>query len=140
MKNILNLVQITLDGLLDGTGIRVFWGRRADIDFDANAPEYIIYNLENDEAGVSADADLYYRIATVTLQYYAKFANVRTYEGRQQTTERLDMIREAMRKAGFLTAGGWSEIGDVDNVGFATFRASFETPHYVGGDDGEENG
>jgi len=137
MKDILNLVQITLDELFTDTGIRVFWGRRADIDFDANAPEYVIYSIVDDAAAVSANADLLYRVATIALQYYVKFATARTYTGRQLTTERMEAITKAMRNAGFYCPNGWAEIGDVDNAGFATFRAEFDKEHFTGADDGE---
>ena len=135
MKAVLDLVQTTLDTLLldnNGQGVYSFWGRRFEIS--ANESEYIIYSWIDDSAEVSADGDLYYRTATVALQYYVKYAIARTYAGRQATADRMDAIREAMREAGFGCSGGWSEIGDVDDVGFATFRSEYSIPHLTGGE------
>ena len=134
MKATLNLVQSTLDTLFTEAGIRCFWGKRAEIDADPAVTEYIIYTFQNDNAEVSADGKLYYRTASVALQYYIKYAVARTYDGRQTATDRMDSIREAMRKAGFGCTGGWSEIGDVDDVGFATFRSTYDIPHLTDGD------
>lgn len=134
MKAILNLVQTTLDTLFSESGIRCFWGKRAEIDEDPKATEYVIYTYTNDNAEVSADGKLYYRTASVALQYYVKYAIARTYAGRQDAADRMDSIREAMRNAGFGCPGGWSEIGDIDDVGFATFRSTYEIPHLQDGD------
>ena len=133
MKAILNLVQSTLDTLLTASGIRCFWGKRAEIDADPAAKEYIIYTITDDNAEVSADGKLYYRTASIALQYYIKYAVARTYEGRQTAADRMDDIMEAMRTAGFGCSGGWSEIGDVDDVGFATFRSTYDIPHLKDG-------
>lgn len=134
MKAILDLVQSTLDTLLldeNGKGVHSFWGRRAEID--GNAAEYLIYTWVDDQAEVSADGTLYYRTATVALQYYVKYAMARTYAGRQDAADRMDSIREAMRAAGFGCSSGWVEIGDVDDVGFATFRSTYDIPHLMEG-------
>lgn len=127
MNEILNLVQVTLDNILSEQNIRIYWGRRVD-DTDSNQTEYVIYNLEGDLADVSADGDVLYRRMTVSLQYYAKYNTMRTYTGRQQIMQRLDDLREGMRNAGFGCEGGWFEIGDVDEIGFATFRSEYNTP------------
>ena len=134
MKEILNLVQTTLDTLFTQDGIRCFWGKRAEIDADPAATEYIIYTYTNDNAEVSADGKLYYRTASIALQYYIKYAVARTYEGRQTAADRMDDILEAMRTAGFGCSGGWSEIGDIDDVGFATFRSTYDIPHLMDGE------
>lgn len=135
MKDILDLVQTTLDTLLitETESIYSFWGRRADVAND-NASEYVIYIIESDTADVSADGDVYYRSMSVALQYYVKFSAARTYAGRQNAMDRMDAIREAMRSAGFGCSGGWSEIGDVDEVGFATFRSTYTIPRLMDGD------
>lgn len=132
MKNILNLVQSTLDSLLikDDTTVYSFWGRRAEISAN-NETEYVIYSLSDDTAEVSADGELYYRTASIVLQYYVKYNVARTYQGRQTAADRMDSILEAMRAVGFGCVGGWNEIGDVDDVGFATFRAVFTIPHLI---------
>ena len=44
----------------------------------------------------------------------------------------MDSIREAMREAGFGCSNGWMEIGDVDDVGFATFRSEYDIPRLMG--------
>ena len=136
MKDILNLVQTTLDTLLvtETSAVYSFWGRRAEVDADPQAQEYIIYTFSADNAEVSADGGLMVRTATVALQYYVKYGLARTYAGRQTATERMDAIMEAMRSAGFGCPSGWSEIGDVDDVGFATFRSYYEIPHFMGGE------
>ena len=132
MKDILNLVQTTLDNLLitEAGTVYSFWGRRAEISAN-NETEYVIYSFEDDNAEVSADGELYYRTASVAVQYYIKYSTARTYQGRQTAADRMDAIREALRSAGFGCVGGWSEIGDVDDVGFATFRATFTIPHLM---------
>lgn len=134
MKDILDLVQTTLDALLMNDGVYSFWGRRTEIDANPQASEYIIYSIESDSAEVSADGDLMIRTAVVALQYYVKYAKARTYAGRHSTTERMNDIREAMRNVGFGCPEGWVEIGDVDNVGFATFRSVYEIPHFMDGE------
>ena len=134
MKAILNLVQTTLDTLFTQDGIRCFWGKRAEIDADPAATEYIIYTITDDNAEVSADGKLYYRTASIALQYYIKYAVARTYEGRQTAADRMDDIMEAMRTAGFGCSDGWSEIGDIDDVGFATFRSTYDIPHLMDGE------
>lgn len=131
MNEILDLVQLTLDTLLAESGVYSFWGRRADVDANPNATEYIIYSIDSDQADVSADGDVMYRTMSVSLQYYVKYAIARTYSGRKATTDRMDAIREAMREAGFGCTGGWTEIGDVDDVGFATFRSEYEIPRLM---------
>lgn len=129
MKAVLDLVQTTLDTLLIGETEKIysFWGRRAEIDNDSSS-EYVIYSVTSDDADVSADGGVYYRRMSVTLQYYVKYSVARTYSGRQSACDRMDAIREAMRTAGFGCPGGWDEIGDVDDVGFATFRSEYEIP------------
>lgn len=125
MNEILSLVQLTLDTLLSPSSIHSFWGRRGDDQGD----EYVIYGWESDPPEVSADADVYCRIAQISVQYYIKYGKARTISGRKTATERMDGILAAMRSAGFGCPLGWAEIGDVDDVGFATFRADFEIPH-----------
>lgn len=132
MKDVLDLVQSTLDNLLAKDGVRSFWGRRAEIDSDAQATEYIIYSFDDDSAEVCADGTLYYRTMSVSLQYYIKYGIARTYNGRHKATDRMDSIREAMREAGFGCSNGWAEIGDVDDVGFATFRSEYDIPRLMG--------
>lgn len=131
-KDILNLVQTTLDTLLisQSESVYSFWGRRAEISNEQET-EYVIYSFEDDSAEVSADAKLYYRTALITVQYYIKYSVARTYVGRQTAADRMDSIREALRSAGFGCTGGWNEIGDVDDVGYATFRATFSIPHLM---------
>lgn len=131
MNEILDLVQLTLDTLLADSGIYSFWGRRTDIDANPNATEYIIYSIDNDQADVSADGDVMYRMMSISLQYYVKYVVARTYAGRKATTDRMDAIREAMRNAGFGCDNGWMEIGDVDDVGFATFRSEYSIPRLM---------
>lgn len=135
MKDILNLVQTTLDTLLVGETDNVYsyWGRRAE-NADANANEYIVYELNSDNADVSADGQLFYRRSIVSLQYYVNYRIARTYQGRQNAMDRMDAIREAMRSVGFGCPGGWFEIGDVDDVGFATFRSEYEIPRLMDGE------
>lgn len=132
MKDILNLVQTTLDTLLisQSESVYSFWGRRAEISNEQET-EYVIYSFEDDSAEVSADAKLYYRTALIAVQYYIKYSVARTYAGRQTAADRMDSIREALRSAGFGCTGGWNEIGDVDDVGYATFRATFSIPHLM---------
>lgn len=135
MEDILNLVQTTLDNLLVGEteAVYSFWGRRAEISND-NETEYVIYSIDDDSAEVSADGELYYRTASIAVLYYIKYSIARTYAGRQTAGSRMDAIREALRSAGFGCSGGWSEIGDVDDVGFATFRSVYTIPHLMEGE------
>ena len=135
MKDVLDLVQTTLDTLLitESSAVYSYWGRRAEIAND-QAKEYVIYSIESDDADVSADGDVIYRMMTVALQYYVKYSVARTYAGRQSACDRMDAIREAMRTAGFGCSGGWSEIGDVDDVGFATFRSTYDIPRLMDGE------
>ena len=135
MNDVLDLVQTTLDTLLVSNGVYSFWGKRAEIKNDQTA-EYVIYSIDDDSAEVSADGDLYFRTASVSLQYYVRYSIARTVQGRRNATARMKSILKAMRAAGFGCPFGWSEIGDVDSVGYATFRSSYEIPHYVGEDDG----
>lgn len=128
MKDVLNLVQTTLDTLLGTAGVRVYWGRRAEITTDSNQSEYVIYSLESDQAEVSADGDVLFRMTRVAVQYYSQLRSTRTYTGRQSALDRMESIMQALRAAGFGTAVGWSEIGDVDDVGFSTFRSVYEIP------------
>lgn len=128
MKEVLNLVQTTLDTLLADDGVRVYWGRRAEIAADSNQAEYIIYTLESDTAMISADGGLYFRNVSVALQYYTAMRITRTYAGRQNALDRMTDIMEALRSAGFGCSSGWNEIGDVDDVGYSTFRSVYEIP------------
>lgn len=134
MNDILDLVQITLDTLLASEGVYSFWGRRSEVDDSSQAQEYIIYSIDGDPADVSADGDVMYRMMNVSLQYYVKFSVARTYAGRKKAAARMDAIMEAMRAAGFGCPQGWIEIGDVDEVGFATFRSEYEIPRLMGGE------
>lgn len=131
MREVLDLVQSTLDRLLASEGVYSFWGRRADTESNPQATEYVIYSIEGDDAEVSADGMLYYRMMTVSLQYYIKYAVARTYQGRHLANDRMDAMREAMRGAGFGCSGGWAEIGDVDDIGFATFRSEYDIPRLM---------
>lgn len=135
MKDILDLVQSTLDTLLvtETSAVYSFWGRRAEVS-DDKATEYVIYRLEGDDADVSADGDVLYRSMNVSLQYYVKYSVARTYAGRHTAMDRMDAMRETMRAAGFGCSGGWMEIGDVDEVGFATFRSTYDIPRLMGGE------
>lgn len=134
MNDVLDLVQLTLDTLLVENGVYSFWGRRVDVDANPQTQEYVIYSIDGDDADVSADGDVMYRMMEVSLQYYIKYAVARTYEGRSTATNRMDAIREAMRSAGFGCTGGWAEIGDVDDVGYATFRSTYEIPRLMDGE------
>ena len=136
MTEILDLVQETLDTLLSSDGVRSFWGRRADIDADPQTSEYIIYDWENDGAEVCADGDCLYRVTRISLNYYMKFNIARTYTGRLASMDRMESVMKAMRSAGFGCSNGWMEIGDVDNVGFATFRSEYDIPREIT-EDGE---
>lgn len=131
MREVLDLVQSTLDSLLAGEGVYSFWGRRTDTESNPQATEYVIYSIEGDDAEVSADGMLYYRMMTVSLQYYIKYAVARTYQGRHLANDRMDAMREAMRGAGFGCSGGWAEIGDVDDIGFTTFRSEYDIPRLM---------
>lgn len=135
MKNVIDLVQTTLDSVLitETEKVYSFWGRRAEVKND-HATEYVIYTLGDDSADVSADGVLMYRSMTVGLNYYVKFGLARTAAGRRKALDRMDSIREALRSAGFGCPGGWSEIGDVDDVGFATFRSSYDIPRLMESD------
>ena len=132
MPEVLDLVQTTLDTLLSTDGVRSFWGRRAEID--GQATEYIIYSWDADTAEICADGDTLYRATNVFLQYYVKYGIARTYAGRQSVMARMESIMNAMRTAGFGCPGGWFEIGDVDNVGFATFRSEYVIPREIEGE------
>lgn len=134
MKDILDLVQTTLDTLLitETSAVYSFWGRRAEIKND-QATEYVIYGIEDDSADVCADGDVMFRSMSVYLQYYVKYSVARTYAGRQAAATRMDEMREAMRAAGFGCSDGWSEVGDVDDVGFATFRSNYDIPRLMVG-------
>ena len=129
MNKVIDLVQETLDDLLAKDSVRIFWGRRSEIQGEASDAEYVIYDIQYDNAEVSADGNLYYRTMGVSLQYYVKFTTARTYEGRKSALARMQTIMQAMRSVGFGCMSGWVEIGDVDNVGYATFRSVYEIPH-----------
>ena len=131
MNEILDLVQVTLDELLSEDGIRVFWGKRSEIDNDARSTEYVIYTVSGDDADVSADGEVFYRSMTVSVQYYIKNTTARTAKGRRIANDRMDAVREALRGVGFGCPGGWMEVGDVDDVGFSTFRADFDIPRLM---------
>lgn len=131
MSEILDLVQTTLDTLLATDGVRSFWGRRTEIDADPQATEYIIFDWENDGAEVCADGDCLYRVTGISLNYYQKFGIARTYAGRQAAMDRMESVMNAMRTAGFGCPDGWVEIGDVDQVGFATFRSEYDIPREI---------
>lgn len=131
MSDVLDLVQNTLDTLLATDGVRSFWGRRAEIDADSQSSEYIIYDWENDGAEVCADGDCLYRVTGVYLNYYQKFGIARTYAGRLAAMDRMESVMKAMRSAGFGCPEGWMEIGDVDQVGFATFRSEYSIPREI---------
>ena len=135
MKDILDLVQTTLDTLLitETETVYSFWGRRTEVSND-NASEYVIYSVTDDDADVSADGDVMYRSMSVALQYYIKYSVARTYAGRHKAMDRMDAMREAMREAGFGCSGGWAEIGDVDDVGFATFLSTYDIPRLMDGE------
>ena len=136
-KDVLDLVQTTLDTLLIGETEKIysFWGRRTEINNDQST-EYLIYTLEDDSADVSADGDVIYRSMTIALLYYMKYSVARTYAGRQKAADRMDAIREALREAGFGCSGGWAEVGDIDDVGFATFRSVYDIPRLMEGQNG----
>ena len=134
MKDVLNLVQETLDDLLDADGVRVYCGRRAEIAADPKQDEYVIYMLESDNAEVSADGDVLIRMVRIGVQYYSQQRITRTYAGRQAALDRMESIMRALRAAGFGTSTGWEEIGDVDDVGFSTFRSVYEIPRDASGD------
>ncbi len=134
MEDVLDLVQTTLDTLLSGDGVRAFWGRRADIKGDPTDAEYVIYRIDDDSAMVSADGDLYYRNASVSLQYYVKYSTGRTASGRRKATKRMKEMMKSMRSVGFGCPGGWREIGDVDRIGYATFRSEYDIPHEMNKD------
>lgn len=128
MTDVLALVQTTLDSLLSVDDVRVFWGRRGD-NSTGSQIEYAIYSLEGDPVSVSADGSIVARTASVSVNYYYEQNACRKAAGRQQSTERMTSILTAMKAAGFLCSGGWSEVGDVDDAGFVTFNAMFDYVH-----------
>lgn len=47
--DVFQLVQETLDNSpLGSAGVRIYWGRRGDIDPDAKPDEYVIYTQDAD--------------------------------------------------------------------------------------------
>lgn len=126
MTDVLQLVQSTLDDTLETDAVRVYWGQRGEIDDDANRQEYIVYSLDSDDVMESADGGVVARRASIAVRLYVDQNRCRTYTGRSAWKTRTDAILLAMEAAGFLCAGGWSEIGDVDEVGFSTFLAIFD--------------
>ena len=131
MNEVLDLVQVTLDELLSEDGVRIFWGKRAEIDNDKRTSEYVIYSITGDDAEVSADGDVFYRMMTVRLNYYIKNSLARTKNGRKIANDRMDSIRETLRDAGFGCSEGWIEVGDVDDAGFATFVSEYDIPRLM---------
>lgn len=124
--DVLQLVQDTLDTALATDGVRVYWGQRGEIDEDANKKEYIVYSQDSDDELESADGGMIARTASIAVRLYVEQNYCRSYAGRTAWKTRTDAILSAMKTAGFLCGGGWSEIGDVDDVGFSTFLAVFE--------------
>lgn len=124
--DVLELVQTTLDTALSSAAVRVYWGQRGDIDEDANKQEYIVYSQDSDDVLESADGQIVARTASIAVRLYVEQNYCRSYAGRSAWKTRTDAIILAMEAAGFLCAGGWSEIGDVDDVGFSTFLAIFD--------------
>ncbi len=126
MVDVLQLVQDTLDNALGADCVRVYWGQRGEIDPEAKKDEYAIYSQDDDSVLVSADGDIVARTASVAVRLYIEQAKCRTYAGRQAYRSRSVAILNAMSAAGFLCGDGWSEIGDVDDIGFAVFLAIFD--------------
>ncbi|MHC1772949.1 MAG: hypothetical protein AB9907_14710 [Flexilinea sp.] len=124
--DVLQLVQTTLDDALETDAVRVYWGQRGEIDDDANKQEYIVYTQDSDDVLESADGNVVARTASIAVRLYIDQNRCRSYAGRTAWKTRTDAIISAMESAGFLCAGGWSEIGDVDDVGFSTFLAIFD--------------
>lgn len=126
MADVLQLVQTALDTVLAADGVRVYWGRRGEIDSGANKKEYVVYSQDNDSVTESADGGTLARTASIAVRYYIEQNACRTYAGRTSWKTRADVVLQAMTSAGFLCPTGWVEIGDVDDVGFVVFLAIFD--------------
>lgn len=126
MTDVLQLVQDTLDGVLSVDKVRVYWGKRGEIDATAKKDEYVIYSQDNDSISVSADGAVIARTASISIRLYIDQATCRTYQGRLAYKMRAETILHAMIDAGFECPNGWVEIGDIDDIGFAVFLAVFD--------------
>lgn len=125
--DVLQLVQETLDNSpLGSAGVRVYWGRRGDIDPGAKTDEYVIYTQDNDSVTEFADGGVIARTADIAVRYYLALALCRSHAGRRLHTERVNQIHTALIGAGFLCPSGWAELGDIDDVGFAAFLGVYE--------------
>lgn len=124
--DVLQLTQTTLDNALSAAGVRVYWGKRGEIDADAKKDEYVVYSQDDDSVLVSADGGTVARTASIAVRLYVEQTKCRTYAGRLAYTERARNIQSAMTAAGFLCPDGWMGIGDVDDIGFAVFLAIFD--------------
>lgn len=125
--DVLQLVQETLDNSpLGSAGVRVYWGRRGDIDPGAGVNEYIVYVQEDDSVSESADGKILARTATIAVRYYLSIALARTAAGRRQATERVNLIHGSLAMAGFTFPSGWVDLGDIDDADYSVLVGKFE--------------
>nr|DAN48745.1 MAG TPA: hypothetical protein [Bacteriophage sp.] len=125
--DVLQLVQETLDASpLGSGGVRVYWGRRGDMDPGAGVNEYIVYVQEDDSVSESADGKTLARTATIAIRYYLSITLARTAAGRRQATERVNLIHEALAAAGFTFPSGWVDLGDIDDADYSVLVGKFE--------------
>lgn len=130
--DVLQLVQETLDASpLGSGGVRVYWGRRGDMDTGANPNEYVIYSQDDDSVTESADGGILARTATIAVRYYLSAALARTAVGRRQATERVNLIHEALAAVGFTFPSGWVDLGDIDDADYSVLVGKFEFARVV---------
>ncbi len=125
--DVLQLVQETLDASpLGSGGVRVYWGRRGDMDTGANPNEYVIYSQDDDTVTESADGGVLVRTATIAVRYYMSTALARSSAGRRLAVERINQIHAALDEAGFTFPDGWMELGTLDQPDFLEFAGKFD--------------
>lgn len=119
MINFQDYLQQTLDTLLYKDGIYSFWQKKQEVTgLEVNQNEFIVYTLILNAQQSYADNKANVLQNTATVRYYYNENYLLSVEKMDIVFNREKSILDAMSKAGFTTVTGFSEVGDVDGIGF----------------------
>ncbi len=110
------------DELFEKHGVNTYYGKKSG---SPNQKEFIVYTQDSNELDTIATEDIETRNTAITLRYYIKDTEVVTAVGRKKLFDRTNQIMYAMKAAGFLTSSGFSDVGDIEDMGFSTHVATF---------------
>jgi hypothetical protein len=130
MTDFRNLTKETLDSAFSEFHVYVSFGKRKVIENDFNSEEYIVFT-QSDNTPEEKSCEDEIRNTQIIVRYYIIDSLLEKKNGRDLLFNRTNLIISAMQGVGFICSNGVSDVGDIDDVGFATFVMMFNYSEVV---------